>query len=90
MSTYKNILPVDSVRLVSKFLAKDAAADILEPLVDALLANRLVQAQIFTALSESVKPVFPFPETVPNFVCHFKGSLHNYSAQRCLRASVSS
>jgi hypothetical protein len=20
--------------------------------------------------------VFPFPETVPNFVCHFKGSLH--------------
>jgi hypothetical protein len=24
--------------------------------------------------------VFPFPETVPNFVCHFKGSLHEVAA----------
>lgn len=40
---------------VKMFLAKDAAADILEPLVDALLANRLVQAQILDALKESVK-----------------------------------
>jgi hypothetical protein len=23
-------------------------------------------------------PVFPFPETVPNFVCHFKGSLQTF------------
>ena len=40
---------------VSKFLARDAAADILEPLVDCLLAKGLVQAQILDALTESVK-----------------------------------
>jgi len=22
---------------------------------------------------------FPFPETVPNFVCHFNGSLHQFN-----------
>src|SRR5438552_280548 len=35
--------------------------------------------QPFAEISGSISfspPVFPFPETVPNFVCHFKGSLH--------------
>src|SRR6202035_4405579 len=37
--------------------------------------------QPFAEISGSISfspPVFPFPETVPNFVCHFKGSLHNW------------
>jgi hypothetical protein len=35
--------------------------------------------QPFAEISGSISfspLVFPFPETVPNFVCHFKGSLH--------------
>src|SRR5229473_773181 len=35
--------------------------------------------QPFAEISGSISfspPVVPFPETVPNFVCHFKGSLH--------------
>src|SRR5215813_2040399 len=35
--------------------------------------------QPFAEISGSISfspPVFPFPETVPNSVCHFKGSLH--------------
>jgi hypothetical protein len=40
-----------SKKQVTMFLAKDAAADILEPLVDSLLANGLVHA----ALTESAK-----------------------------------
>src|SRR5712691_9565474 len=37
----------------------------------------------FAEISGSISfspPVFPFPETVPNFVCHFKGSLHLWHA----------
>src|SRR6266481_3216067 len=37
--------------------------------------------QPFAEISGSISfspPVFPFPETVPNFVCHFKGSLHDW------------
>src|SRR6267378_365377 len=36
--------------------------------------------QPFAEISGNISfspPVFPFPETVPNFVCHFKGSLHS-------------
>src|SRR5713101_8461630 len=36
--------------------------------------------QPFAEISGSISfspPVFPFPETVPNFVCHFKGSLQH-------------
>src|SRR5450631_522058 len=36
--------------------------------------------QPFAEISGSISfspLVFPFPETVPNFVCHFKGSLQN-------------
>src|SRR5947209_1115878 len=33
-------------------------------------------AEISGSISFSPR-VFPFPETVPNFVCHFKGSLHS-------------
>src|SRR6267154_1093557 len=35
--------------------------------------------QPFAEISGSISfspPGVPFPETVPNFVCHFKGSLH--------------
>jgi hypothetical protein len=34
----------------------------------------------FAEISGSISfspPEFPFPETVPNFACHFKGSLHD-------------
>src|SRR5215475_887115 len=37
--------------------------------------------QPFAEISGSISfspPVFPFPETVPNSVCHFKGSLHSW------------
>jgi len=40
---------------VSIFLAKDEASDVLEPIVDCLLAKGLVQAQILDALTDSVK-----------------------------------
>src|SRR5437016_4068007 len=36
-------------------------------------------AEISGSISFSPR-VFPFPETVPNFVCHFKGSLHRFPA----------
>src|SRR5437879_6861855 len=38
--------------------------------------------QLFAEISGSISfspRVFPFPETVPNFVCHFKGSLHGFN-----------
>src|SRR6267142_7027640 len=44
--------------------------------------------QPFAEISGSISlspPVFPFPETVPTFVCHFKGSLHNLPSQRAAR-----
>src|SRR2546429_7498434 len=40
--------------------------------------------QPFAEISGSISfspPVFPFPETVPNFVCHFKGSLHHWGGR---------
>jgi hypothetical protein len=40
---------------VSMFLARDLAADVLEPLVDSLLANGLVPAQFMDALTASLK-----------------------------------
>src|SRR5437016_1394241 len=52
------------------------------PRVLALAHRRLRKSpsvrQPFAEISGSISfspPVFPFPETVPNFVCHFKGSL---------------
>src|SRR5258708_31679673 len=54
------------------------------PRVLALAHRRLRKSpsvrQPFAEISGSISfspPVFPFPETVPNFVCHFKGSLHS-------------
>src|SRR5260370_24318541 len=43
------------------------------------LRNSPSVRQPFAEISGSISfspPVVPFPETVPNFVCHFKGSLH--------------
>src|SRR5256885_81244 len=54
------------------------------PRVLALAHRRLRKSpsvrQPFAEISGSISfspPVFPFPETVPNFVCHFKGSLQS-------------
>src|SRR5229473_2284765 len=38
--------------------------------------------QPFAEISGSISfspLVFPFPETVPNFVCHFKGAVHGFN-----------
>jgi hypothetical protein len=45
--------------------------------------------QPFAEISGSISfspPVFPFPETVPNFVCHFKGSLHRLATAAAEKA----
>src|SRR6476620_5498126 len=45
--------------------------------------------QPFAEISGSISfspLVFPFPETVPNFVCHFKGSLHGLCHCNSFRA----
>src|SRR5438552_4679235 len=49
--------------------------------------------QPFAEISGSISfspLVFPFPETVPNFVCHFKGSLHFNALTVRLRATITS
>src|SRR5260370_21393610 len=45
-------------------------------------------AEISGSISFS-PPGVPFPETVPNFVCHFKGSLHVLFVLKELRRSPS-
>src|ERR1041384_2780867 len=44
-------------------------------------------AEISGSISFSPR-VFPFPETVPNFVCHFKGSLHSSIRRVLTRAPL--